>query len=362
VTIEPGVQLAAWCTLGVGGPARWFCQARDERTMVDALQWATERSQPVQVLGGGSNVVCADEGFEGLVLQVDIRGIAIVAGESGSRVRVVAGAGEPWDPIVALTVDRGLAGLECLSGIPGQVGGTPIQNVGAYGQDVAGTIATVTAVDRQGGEPVELSNAACAFGYRTSRFKRADRDRFIVTRVEFSLAPGPPTLAYTDLVEHFARCGTTSPSLGDVREAVLAIRRRKGMVIEPDNPARRSVGSFFVNPSIARAQFDALAARHPGMPGYVVGDGAVKVPAAWLIEQAGYRRGTREGAVGVSPLQAQAIVNLGGATAAEVIRLASAIKTSVWQRFGIAIVPEPVFVGFHESPALDWLCAGVNGE
>jgi UDP-N-acetylmuramate dehydrogenase len=253
--------------------------------------------------------------------------------------------------------------LECLSGIPGQVGGTPIQNVGAYGQDVAGTIVTVSAIDRHGGKPVELSNAACAFGYRTSRFKRADRDRFVVTRVAFSLAPGPPTLEYADLVEHFTRCGTASPSLDEVREAVLAIRRRKGMVIEPDNPARRSVGSFFVNPSIARAHFDELAARHPGMPGYSVGTDAVKVPAAWLIEQAGFRRGRREGAVGVSPLQAQAIVNLGGAAAADVVRLASAIKTAVWQRFGVAIVPEPVFVGFQDSPALDWLCAGgVDGE
>lgn len=353
MTIVPNVTLADWSTLGVGGPARWFCHAVDEAGVVDALRWAGQRSLPVQILGGGSNVVYADTGFDGLVVRIAIEGIT--ARPEADHMVVSAGAGEAWDPMVAKVVRMGLAGLECLSGIPGQVGGTPIQNVGAYGQDVSATIVTVRAIDRQSLDPIVLSNAACGFGYRTSRFKRGDRDRFVVTAVDFALAPGLPTLSYSDVHEHFARAGVDAPSLQAVRDAVLAIRRRKGMVIEPENRARRSVGSFFVNPVISQARFDELAILHEGMPHYRVDEHTVKVPAAWLIEQAGYGRGTQHGAVGVSPLQAQALVNLGGASADDVVALAASIKTAVWRRFRIAIVPEPVFVGFGGSADLGWL-------
>jgi UDP-N-acetylmuramate dehydrogenase len=350
MTPDTEVALAAWSTLGVGGPARWFWRAANGESLRQALAWARDCGAAVHVLGGGSNVVFADEGFDGLVIQVDIRCLEF-RDAPGGAIRVRAGAGEPWDPLVALTVDRGLAGLECLSGIPGLVGGTPVQNVGAYGQDVSATIAAIEVIDRASFEAQTMTNEDCGFGYRTSRFKHADRDRFVVTHVEFALMPGPPTLAYADLQRYFA-ARETPPSLAEVRAAVLAIRRAKGMVIEPGNPANRSVGSFFVNPVIARAHADDLARRFPEMPRYPAGADRVKVPAAWLIEHAGFPRGTRRGPVGVSPLQAQAIVNLEAARAADVLSLAAAIKTAVRRAFAVALVPEPVFVGFRPSREL----------
>ena len=350
------VTLADWCTLNVGGAARWFSHARSEDDILAALTWARERDLPVHVLGGGSNVVIADEGFAGLVIHVDIRGVARRA-DKGREI-FSAGAGEPWDSFVAATITSGCAGLECLSGIPGLVGGTPVQNVGAYGQDVSGSITRVQVIDREAHKPVMLSAAECGFGYRTSRFRHADR--FIVARVEFALAPGAaPTVGYADVVTFFEQRGIPAPSLLEVREAILHIRRNKGMVIEPGSPANRSVGSFFVNPIIARGHFESMTAdvglEASMIPHYVVDSDRVKVPAAWLIERAGFTKGFSRGAVGVSPFQAQAIVNLGGARASEVVMLAADIKRAVWQSFAIALVPEPVFVGFPASSDLQWL-------
>ena len=348
---EPHVRLADWCTLGVGGPARWFWKAETDATLRAALAWAKAQGLGVQVLGGGSNVVFADEGFDGLVVLVAIRGVTF-DDRDRNRVVVRAGAGEPWDAVVASTIARGLAGLECLSGIPGLVGGTPVQNVGAYGQDVSATITSVGCIDRQSHETVTLTNAECRFGYRTSRFKREDRERFVVTQVEFALSPGAPTLTYADVAGHFARLGEAAPTLAMVRDAILAIRRTKGMVIEPGNPANRSVGSFFVNPVIPRAQFEHLSRSHDALPHYAVGPTAVKIPAAWLIERAGFPKGTTRGPVAISPLQAQAIVNVGGARAQDVLELAAAVKAAVRSTFNIALVPEPIFVGFPPSAAI----------
>lgn len=355
MTPQSDVSLARWCSMGVGGPARWLVEARTESEVCAALDWARARDAAVQVLGGGSNVVIADRGFDGLVVRVDIR--AVERTRRDGRVIWMAGAGEPWDPLVESTVAASCAGLECLSGIPGQVGGTPVQNVGAYGQEVSDTIAQVHVVDRDTLAPQALSNAECRFGYRASRFKLEDRDRFVVTRVEFALTEGAaPTIRYADLKAYFAE-RPEPPTLGAVRQATLAIRRRKGMVIEPDNPARQSCGSFFVNPVITRARLVAIQALTAGedIPHYPVGTDAVKVPAAWLIERAGFGKGTVRGAVGISPFQAQAIINRGGATADEVLGLAADVKRAVWRAFAIALLPEPVFVGFAESPDLQWL-------
>jgi UDP-N-acetylmuramate dehydrogenase len=338
----------------VGGPARWFVDARTETEVVQALQWARDRNVAVHVLGGGSNVVIADDGFEGLVLRLAIRGVESTPLAGGRRL-YHAGAGEPWDDFVTGAVSDDAAGLECLSGIPGLVGGTPVQNVGAYGQDVAGAIARVHAVDRTTGTPVSFSTAECGFGYRTSRFKHADADRYVVTRVEFSLTlHGPPTIVYGDVVAFFETAGTSAPTLQQVRAAVLEIRRRKGMVIEVDNPVNRSCGSFFVNPVVSRAQLEDVksTAGSGRVPHFAVDAQSVKIPAAWLIERAGFPKGTRRGPVAISPFQAQAIVNLGGARAADVVALASEVKRAVWRAFAIAIVPEPVFVGFAGSPEL----------
>ena len=358
MTIQADVALADWCTLGVGGPARWFGHARSEEDLVEALRWAAERRHPVHVLGGGSNVVIADEGFAGLVIHVDIRGVD--AERQPDRDVFTAGAGEPWDAFVAETVAADSAGLECLSGIPGLVGGTPVQNVGAYGQEVSTTIADVRVIDRDTLAPAVLAAAECGFGYRTSRFRH--QHRFIVSRVRYVLAPhGPPTLAYADVVAFFAGRDVAAPppSLHAVREAILQIRRRKGMVIEAGHAASRSVGSFFVNPIITRRHFSRLApAADQGghaVPHYPLDGDRVKVPAAWLIEHAGFTRGFTRGAVGISPYQAQAIVNHGSASACDVVRLAADVKRAVWRTFAVALVPEPIFVGFPRNPDLDWL-------
>jgi UDP-N-acetylmuramate dehydrogenase len=349
MNVERDVPLKDWCTLNVGGSAHWFREARSESDVIEGLRWAQERGTPLLVLGGGSNVVIADEGFPGLVLKIAIAGIELE--ELGGAVRFGVGSGEEWDPFVARTVADNCAGLECLSGIPGLVGGTPVQNVGAYGQDVSATITSVRAIDRRAQRLIALSNAECGFGYRSSRFKHADRGRFIVTAVEFVLARGgPPTVTYADVVKYFDG-SPTEPTLQAVRDAIIEIRSRKGMVIREGNPANRSCGSFFVNPVISQSHF----ARIGEAPHYPAGEGHVKVPAAWLIEQAGFRKGHVAGPVGISPFQAQGLINRGGATAAAVVKLAVDIKRAVWDRFQIALVPEPVFVGFDNDSTVQWL-------
>lgn len=356
MTPQSDVALAPLCTMAVGGPARWLVSATSQSEICAALAWAAMRETPVYVLGGGSNLLVADNGVEGLVIHVNIRGVE--TRRDGDRAIYTVGAGEPWDPLVAATVRDESAGVECLSGIPGCAGGTPVQNVGAYGQDVSHTITRVQVVDRRTRAAATFSNSECAFGYRTSRFKREDLDRYIVTGVEFSLAPGGrPTVEYADVVHHLQASNTTEPTLAEVRDAVLTIRRRKGMVIEPGNAANRSCGSFFVNPIVSRdhlRRVEALAGAGE-VPHYVVSDHAVKMPAAWLIEQAGFPKGTTRGEVAVSPFQAQAIINLGRAAAADVVDLACDIKRAVWAAFQISIVPEPVFVGFHPSADLTFL-------
>jgi UDP-N-acetylmuramate dehydrogenase len=356
MTPQADVALAPFCTMGVGGPARWLVSARSESEIVQALAWAGERNVSVTVLGGGSNVLIADEGIAGLVIHVDVRGVDPKT--SNGRVSYAVGAGEPWDPVVAESVAADCAGLECLSGIPGSAGGTPVQNVGAYGQDVSETIARVRVIDRQTIRTLYLSNAECAFGYRSSRFKREDLNRYIVTWVEFGLAAnGRPKVAYADIISFLQSAGNNTPTLLDVREAVLTIRRRKGMVIEPGNAANQSCGSFFVNPVVTVADLQRVRdlSGVPDVPHYVVDAATVKIPAAWLIERAGFPKGTVRGAVGISPFQAQAIINRGRARAKDVLMLASEVKRGVWNMFGISIVPEPVFVGFAPSPELHHL-------
>jgi UDP-N-acetylmuramate dehydrogenase len=350
IDVQADVPLADWCTLNVGGPAQWFVQARSEDDVLDALAWADARRAPVLILGGGSNIVIADEGFPGVVVHIAIGGVHVQ--ETGSTVLFSVGSGEAWDPFVARTIALDCGGLECLSGIPGLVGGTPVQNVGAYGQEVSSVIRSVRVIDRHAREVKTMLALECGFGYRTSRFKHADADRYIVTQVDFALTRhAPPTMTYADVVKYFADRPEHPPTLQEVREAIIEIRSRKGMVIREGNPANRSCGSFFVNPVVVRAHFATLG----GAPHYPVGEDRVKVPAAWLIEHAGFSRGYVEGAVGISPFQAQGVINRGGAKAADVVGLAIAIKRAVWKRFAIAIVPEPIFVGFDDDPDVAWL-------
>jgi len=357
ITPQADVPLAPMTTLGVGGNARWFMRATTVEDVAAARRWCGDAGVPLFVLGGGSNVVVADAGLDGLVLQIAIRGVDFRP--RGGKTALRLGAGEPWDDVVAAAVSRGLAGLECLSGIPGSVGGTPVQNVGAYGQEVAQTLAEVTVLDRRSGEVATLSSADCKFGYRTSRFKREDAGRFIVCVVLFELSPGLPTVTYPDVLSHLERSGVGSPAVADVRDAVLSIRRRKGMVIDASDPDTRSVGSFFMNPLVDADRHARLVSVAAGpVPGFALSGGDVKIPAAWLIEQSGFARGYQSGAVGLSSKHPLAIVNRGAATACDVVALAGRIKQQVADRFGIWLRPEPAFVGFGDDPDVAFLEKG----
>ena len=352
------IPLAPLTTLGIGGSARSFVRAATREAVASAHAWSADRDVPLFVLGGGSNLVVADEGFNGLVLHVGLSGIQV--SPSGADTLITAAAGEPWDTVVADAVGRGLAGIECLSGIPGTVGGSPIQNVGAYGQEVAHVIEAVNAFDRRDGCMTRLTAAECVFAYRMSRFKRVDAGRFVVCDVTFRLRPGSPTVSYPDVIDHLASGGMTSPTVTDVRDAVLAIRKGKGMVIDATDPDTRSVGSFFMNPVVAPVVFDRIATAHAHgrVPSYVMQNGEVKIPAAWLIEQSGFARGQTEGRVGLSSKHPRAIINRGGATARDVVAFAGRIKRGVLDRFGVSLWPEPVFVGFANDPDVEFLVRG----
>jgi UDP-N-acetylmuramate dehydrogenase len=343
------IPLAPLTTLGIGGPARWFAEAASEDDIAQASAWARERGVPLFVLGGGSNLVVADTGFNGLALHIALKGIE----RDGAVFRVAAG--EPWEHCVQQSTDASCAGLECLAGIPGTVGGTPVQNVGAYGQEVATVIERVRAFDLEKQKFTELGNAECGFGYRCSRFNTTDRGRFMVTRVDYRLQPdGKPTLGYPDVGRELEAAGfvDAAPSLADVAAAVRHIRRRKGMLLVEGDPNTRSVGSFFKNPVVSAQVFNEIARQSasppPGFPAVGNTDAAdcVKIPAAWLIEQAGFAKGYRMGRAGISSQHTLALVNRGDATAGEILALADQIAAAVEQRFGIRLEMEPVLVGF----------------
>jgi UDP-N-acetylmuramate dehydrogenase len=353
---EEYVRLASHTTLGLGGPARWFWAVTTGPMLIEALRWARDTAAPLSVLGGGSNVIVPDEGLDGLVVKVALPGVRIEPAAADGTALVHVGAGESWDALVSAVVAEGLQGLECLSGIPGYAGATPIQNVGAYGQEVADTITTLLAVDRATLAPVEFAAAECGFGYRASRFKGADRDRFIITEVTFRLrVHAPPALRYPELrraVEAIPDYSSLAPAaaLGAVRAAVLTLRRRKSMVVDAADPNTRSVGSFFMNPVLDDPAVERLRQRwsksagSDDIPLFPAGPGSTKVSAAWLVEQTGFPRGTRRGGVGVSPNHALALVNLGG-TSAELLALALEIRTAVEARFGVTLEREPVVLG-----------------
>jgi len=323
-----------------------------EADVLEALAFARSRGLEVQIIGGGSNVVFADSGFRGLVVKVTIGGVSFH--ETSGGVELTAGAGVEWDALVRRTVEGGWAGVECLSGIPGTVGATPIQNVGAYGQEIADTLVSVTCLERQRMTPVTFTRDQCEFGYRQSRFKARDRDRYVVLGVTLRLRRELPRLRYAELEQAVrGSVDLKTLDLGDavrvVRDTVLQLRRRKSMVLDPADPNRRSVGSFFVNPVLSTEAFEDLASRWraSGMPDSIPtfpADGRVKVPAAWLVEHAGFAKGHRRGGAGISTRHALALVNHGGTTA-ELLALAEEIERSVHERFGIRLEREPVVVG-----------------
>jgi len=348
------VPLESFCTLGVGGPARWFARANTTDDVRAIHQWCAEHGIGLFVLGGGSNLVVSDDGFDGLVLSMAVTGVTMTKGQG--RTLVNAGAGESWDQLVETVVAQGLSGVECLSGIPGTVGGTPIQNVGAYGQEVSSVIDRVVVFDRTQGELAELTAADCHFSYRMSRFKANDASRFIVCGVSFRLAPATPAVSYPDLVKELEKRAVDSPFPIDVRDAVLTIRRRKGMVLDASDPDTRSVGSFFMNPIVTLDDRERIAslAGEP-VPGFTTADSRVKIPAAWLIERSGMRKASGERTVGLSTKHPLAIVNRGGATSSDVLEFAVRVKRAVLEWCGVWLRPEPVFVGLDENEDVKFL-------
>jgi UDP-N-acetylmuramate dehydrogenase len=345
--LQENVALAPFTTLQVGGPARYLVSAKSISDIREVIDFAHSRGAELFVLGGGSNLVVSDRGWPGLVLKIDIKGIEERA-EQG-KVIFEAGAGESWDDLVARAVARDCAGVECLSGIPGSVGGTPVQNVGAYGQEVSETIHAVVVLDLRDGQVRELCHEACGFGYRTSIFNTVEMGRFIILRVSYCLTPGGAAhIEYADLKKYFEE--ETRPSIAAARNAVREIRARKAMLLTPGDDDCRSAGSFFKNPVLTQPEFAQLTrnADSKGMqlPSYPALNAQHKVSAAWLVEHSGFVKGYVTGNVGISRKHALAIVNRGGAKAAEIIALRNEIQRRVKELWGVELHPEPVFVGF----------------
>jgi UDP-N-acetylmuramate dehydrogenase len=327
------VRLAGLTTLGVGGVADRVIEVEDAAELVAAVCDADEAGRPLLLLGGGSNVVAPDDGWDGDVVAVRSRGIEHTGG------RLVVQAGEPWDDVVAYAVEHGLAGVEALSGIPGSTGATPVQNVGAYGQEVAQTITAVRVYDRAEKSEYTLTPAECGFAYRDSRLKR-EPGRFVVLDVAFALDESPMSrpVGYAELARTLdVELGGAAP-LMEVREAVIGLRRGKGMVLDPDDPDSRSAGSFFTNPIVpAHRAVD-------GCPSWPAADGRVKLSAAWLVQNAGFGKGTRDGHVGTSSRHSLALTTEPGATATELLAFADRIVATVQEKFAVTLEREPTAV------------------
>jgi UDP-N-acetylmuramate dehydrogenase len=338
------VPLAPLTTLRVGGPAARLVELEREEDVLEVVQEADGRGESLFVLGEGSNVVVGDDGVDGVVARMAMRGIRVTA--EADRVLVDAAAGEGWDALVERATAEGWQGVACISGVPGLVGATPIQNVGAYGQEVGETIASVRVFDRRVGAFVDLAPAACGFGYRSSAFKR-DAGRYIVTGVRFAFGRGDETVVrYAELSRALSIVeGQAAPSRR-VRDTVIALRRAKGMILDDADPESVSAGSFFTNPVLEARRLAAIeAAAGERVPRFDAGDGRYKVPAAWLVEHAGFPKGWGTARAGVSRKHALALVNRGGATARDLLDVARAIREGVSRRFGVVLEPEPVFIG-----------------
>src|SRR3954465_5841586 len=344
--LQENVPLAPLTTFRIGGPARFFVEATCIADIEAAVTFARGNNVPLFVLGGGSNLVVADAGWPGLILKVGITGIEHGGGSDRGKTLFHVGAGESWDRFVSQAVLAHCAGVECLSGIPGNVGGTPVQNVGAYGQEVSDTIESVEVFDLKDNQVRELRHEACGFSYRSSIFNTTEQGRFIILRVTYELTlGGEPHLEYTDLRRHFEG-RETPPNLAETREAVRHIRGRKGMLIVEGDPDCRSAGSFFKNPVLSEEQHRELekraGAKKLTIPSYPALEKSRKVSAAWLVEHSGLARGYDLGHAGISSKHALALVNRGGATAAEILTLKDQIQQRVEEIWGVRLETEPV--------------------
>lgn len=332
-------------TFEIGGPAACLATPRTLAELEEVCLYAREQNLPLYPLGDGSNILASDQGFDGVLVRCENCAISILE-HSEQATLVRAEAGLPWDELVAFTVEHDFAGIECLSGIPGRVGSAPVQNIGAYGQEVANTISTVDVMDLSDGSLHTIPAADCAFGYRSSKFKGEWRGRYIITAVSFLLTlHGLPSIRYGDLHDYLAE--RTSPAtLPDIRQAVLTIRRRKSMTYNPENPNHRSAGSFFLNPSVPTARAEELRALYADMPVYPSTPGNSKLSAAWLLEHSGFSKGYTLGHAGLSTHHVLALINNGAATASEILALSQQICDAVSAKFDINLKPEPNLLGF----------------
>jgi len=348
MNLQEDVPLAPLTTLQVGGAARYFVEATNEAEVREAVHWALLREYPMFILGGGSNLVVSDAGWPGLILKIGILGIEEQAQDGQMRFEV--GAGEEWDRFVAHAVGRNCAGIECMSGIPGSVGGTPVQNVGAYGQEAGDTVSGVLAFDTEDMQTREMAAAECGFSYRASIFNTTQKGRYIILRVGYELTlGGAPSIRYADLQRYFAGW-EVPPTLSQARDAVRTTRASKAMLLTPGDEDCRSAGSFFKNPVLSEGEYQTLIAvatsRGLQIPSYPMVSSEKKVSAAWLVEHSGFAKGFALGNVGISRKHALAIVNRGGAKASEIFDLKYMIEQRVREQWGVQLMPEPVFVGF----------------
>jgi UDP-N-acetylmuramate dehydrogenase len=337
--------------------ARWFVEVGSEDDLLAAVRFSRAQGVPFFVLGGGSNLLVSDDGFHGVVIRLACTDLLWAEEETGGDATIISEAGTEWDAVVRLAVEKNYAGIECLAGIPGSAGGTPVQNVGAYGQEVSRTIVNVRAIDLEAEEAVLLSAAECGFSYRRSIFNSTHRGRFAITRVVYSLKrDGAPLLEYRDVKKFFAERAIEHPTLAETADAVRTIRASKGMLLALDDPDSRSAGSFFKNPEVLASDVQRLAAfsgfrvdeipQFPAGSGHGPAENMVKLSAAWLIELAGFRKGFFAGRAGLSTKHVLAIVNRGGASAAEIVALRDVIIDGVYARTSIRLEQEPVTLGF----------------
>lgn len=351
--IQKNVPLAPLTTFGLGGAAKYFVEIENEDELEGAFEFADKNRLPVFVLGGGSNIVVSDDGFSGLVILNSIKGLK---SENDTDVAIItAGAGEIWDDVVKLSVQNNWAGIECLSGIPGRAGAAPIQNIGAYGQEIASTIKNIRAFDIRAKKFIDLALEDCEFNYRTSIFNSRKRNRYIVSYITLELKPeGSPTIIYQDLKDQFP--DPQNVTLSRFRKAVIETRARKGMVMLPGYETFRSAGSFFKHPIISKEEFEAIRTRHksesPRPWFWSEPDGQMKLVAAYLIETSGFSRGHRRRNVGISPKHALSLIHHGKGSTQELIQLAKEIQKGVEDAFGVRLMPEPEFVGFEEHPLI----------
>jgi UDP-N-acetylmuramate dehydrogenase len=349
--IREQVLLAPYTTFRIGGPARFFCDVYTEAELLEAVRFARERNLAIFVLGGGSNLLIGDSGFDGLVLHIAIDTPA-EALTNGATIDYTAAAGIDWNSFVLQICEQGISGIECLAGIPGTLGGTPVQNVGAYGQEVANTITHVRALDLETLNSVTLTHEQCRFAYRRSLFNTTHRNRYIVTQVTFRFdRTGTPTLTYPDLQRHFAH-HAHPPTPIEIYHAVREIRHGKGMLIVEGEPDCRSAGSFFKNPIVPESALAPIAAAlsipAEKIPHWPSTPGSIKLPAAWLLEQAGFPKGFTpypESPAGISSRHTLALINRGNATSSDIAALRDTIQREVHRRFHIQLEQEPVSLG-----------------